>query len=93
MPVAEECLFRGIVFRGIYDRSHILAWIVSAGLFALVHVIGYFGSAAPLTLLLCFLQYIPAGICLAASYRLSGSILSPILIHAAVNFVGMMILR
>ncbi len=93
VPVAEECLFRGIVFRGIYDRSHILAWIVSAGLFALVHVIGYFGSAAPLTLLLCFLQYIPAGICLAASYRLSGSILSPILIHAAVNFVGMMILR
>ena len=93
VPVAEECLFRGIVFRGLYDRSHVLAWIVSASLFALVHILGYIDSIRSTQLLLCFLQYIPAGICLAASYRLSGSILSPILIHAAVNFVGMMILR
>lgn len=93
VPAAEESLFRGVVFRGIYSHSPLLAWIVSVGLFALVHILGYIGSASLPTLLLCFLQYIPAGICLAASYRLSGSIFSPILIHAAVNFVGMMVLR
>lgn len=93
VPVAEECLFRGIVFRGMYDRSPTLAWILSVGLFALVHILGYIGTYPPVRLLLCFLQYIPAGVCLAMAYRLSGSLLSPILIHAAVNFVGMMALR
>ena len=88
-PVAEECLFRGLVFRGIYDRSPVLAWILSVSLFAAIHIIGYLGAYPLPTLLLCFVQYIPAGICLAAAYRLSGSIICPILIHVAVNFVGM----
>lgn len=93
VPVTEESLFRGVVFRGIYDRSPVAAWCLSTLLFALVHILGYIGAYPPVRLLLCFVQYIPAGICLAGAYRLSGSILSPILIHAAVNFVGMMVLR
>lgn len=93
VPIAEECLFRGVVFRGLYDRSPALAWVVSILLFAAVHILGYIGDASPLRLLLCLIQYLPAGVCLAASYRLSGSLLSPILIHAAVNFVGMIALR
>lgn len=93
VPATEECLFRGLVFRGMYDRSPILAWVLSVGLFSAVHIVGYVGSYPIQTLLLCFLQYIPAGICLAGAYRLSGSLLSPILIHALVNFVGMMSLR
>lgn len=93
VPIAEEILFRGVVFRGIYDRSPVLAWVLSITAFALVHILGYIGAHPPVQLLLCFLQYIPAGICLAAAYRLSGSILSPILIHAGVNCIGMMILR
>ena len=92
-PITEECLFRGIVFRGIYDRSPVLAWILSVSLFAAVHIIGYLGAYPLSTLFLCFVQYIPAGICLAAAYRFSGSILTPILIHAVVNCIGMMALR
>ena len=93
VPITEESLFRGVVFRGIYDRSPSLAWILSVVTFALLHIVGYIGAYSPVRLLLCFVQYIPAGICLAEAYRLSGSLLSPILIHAAVNFVGMMVLR
>ena len=93
VPIAEECLFRGLVFRGIYDYSPLLAWIVSILLFAAVHVTGYIGQYPFTTILLCFAQYIPAGACLAGAYRLSGSLLSPILIHALVNFVGMLALR
>ena len=92
-PVAEEILFRGLLFRGVYDRSPIFAWIGSVALFSAVHILGYIGTEAPLTLLLCFVQYIPAGICLAGAYRLSGSLLCPILIHTLVNFFGMMSLR
>ena len=93
VPITEECLFRGVLFRGIYDRAPWAAWVVSAALFSFVHVMNYVGVIPPLPLLLCFLQYVPAGICLAAAYRLSGSLLCPILIHAAVNAVGVLSMR
>ena len=93
VPFAEECLFRGLVFRGIYDHSPALAWIVSVLLFSAIHVTGYIGAYPITTILLCFIQYIPAGVCLAGAYRISGSLLSPILIHALVNCLGMLALR
>lgn len=93
VPITEECLFRGLVFRGLYDRSGILAWVISTLLFSAVHITGYIGAYPFETVLLCFVQYIPAGVCLAGAYRLSGSLLSPILIHALVNFVGMLSLH
>ena len=93
VPIAEECLFRGLAFRGLYDRSPVLAWIFSVSLFSAVHIIGYIGAYPFSRILLCFIQYIPAGICLALTYRLSGSLLSPILIHALVNLMGMIALR
>ena len=93
VPITEETLFRGLVFRGLYDKSPVLAWILSVVLFSLVHILGYISAYPFHTLLLCFVQYLPAGILLAAAYRLSGSLLTPILIHALVNFFGMMALR
>ena len=89
-PIAEECLFRGLLFRGVYDRSPALAWVLSVGLFAAVHVTGFIGSYAPLELLLAALQYIPAGIVLCFAYARGGSILSPILTHALINFLAVM---
>ena len=92
VPITEECLYRGLIFRGLYDRSPALAWIISAAVFSAVHLLGYTGYELR-TLFLCFLQYLPAGLCLAAAYRLSGSLIPPILIHAAVNTMGMIALR
>jgi len=93
VPIIEECFYRGLIFRGLYERSPLAAWLVSVILFSFIHIMNYIGSYPAATLFLCFLQYVPAGICLAAAYRLSGSLLSPILIHAAVNAVGMLSLR
>ena len=92
-PITEEMLFRGLVFRGLYDHTPGLAWVFSVALFALIHILGYIGAYPFKTLLLCFLQYLPAGICLAAAYRLSGSLLCPILIHALVNLAAILSLR
>ena len=93
VPIAEESLFRGLLFRGLHDRSPFLAWLLSILLFAGVHVMNYLGAYPASTIFLCFLQYIPAGVCLAGAYRVSGSIFCPILIHATVNFLGVMALR
>lgn len=93
VPVTEEVFHRGLIFRGLYDRSPAAAWILSVTLFCCIHVMGYLGQCGGLTFFLCFLQYVPAGIALAAAYRLSGNILAPILIHTLSNLLGMLALR
>jgi len=88
VPPVEECLFRGLIFRGLYGKSRWAAYLVSMAAFAFVHISGFIGSHSPLQLLLCFLQYLPAGLCLAWSYTKADTIFAPILIHAAVNAFG-----
>ncbi len=89
-PIVEETVFRGLLFRGLCDRSPIAAWCLSVGLFALSHVAGYWGQFHIPLLLLVFCQYIPAGICLALAYRLSGTFVCPVLIHALINLIGVL---
>lgn len=88
VPTAEEMIFRGLLFRGIYDRCKIAAWILSAGLFSVVHIVGYIGKYTPLMLVLAFLQYLPAGIVLAFLYKKTGTIATPILTHTFINLIG-----
>lgn len=93
VPVAEELLFRGLLFRGIYDRSPVGAWIISVVSFCVVHIVGYIGIYEPMALLLAFIQYLPAGICLALAYQKSDTIIAPILIHIAINQIGISLVR
>lgn len=88
VPPTEECLFRGLIFRNLYDKNRTLAYIVSTAAFAVVHLIGFLGVYTPTELLAALLQYIPAGLCLAWAYERSGTILTPILIHSIVNTIG-----
>lgn len=85
VPTAEECLFRGLIFGRLHSVNKYLAYAVSVVAFCAVHVVGYLGSYPTATLALCFAQYIPSGLLLAWSYRHSGSIIAPILIHTAIN--------
>ena len=93
VPVAEECLYRGVVFGNLLKRSSVAAYLVSTILFCAIHVMGYIGSYEPMTLLLCAIQYIPAGICLAWAYRRADSIFAPILMHAIINAIGIFSVR
>ena len=88
-PVTEELLFRGLLFRGLYDHSPLAAHLVSMVLFSSIHVSGYFGVYDVKTLALCFLQYLPAAYCLNLAYRRSGTILAPIFMHMLINFVAL----
>lgn len=92
VPTTEEVIFRGLLFRGIYDRCPLAAWILSIGLFSAVHILGYIGSYSPLNLLLAFLQYLPAGWVLALSYKKTDTILTPVFIHTLVNLIGILLM-
>ena len=93
VPTAEEMLHRALVFGTLWHKSPVLAYCVSAILFSAIHVVGYIGLYEPPMLLASFIQYIPAGICLACTYRKSENILAPILVHTAVNAIGMFSMR
>lgn len=84
-PVAEEIFYRGLFFRKLFDVKPWLGYVVSMVVFAAIHTVGYVGSEEPVILLLCCLQYLPAGYCLCWCYRQSGNILSPILMHILFN--------
>ena len=93
MPIAEECFYRGLIFRNLYDKSPFLAYALSMILFSLAHVLAYVGMEDFGTLALCFIQYLPPAFALAWCYRRSGSIFAPILIHMVVNQTGMLLMR
>ena len=93
VPVTEELLFRGVLFAGLYNRSRIAAYAVSAAMFCAVHVIGYIGTYPLQTLLLCLLQYIPPSLCLGWAYAKSDSVIAPVLIHTLVNALGVLSMR
>lgn len=88
VPVTEECIVRGLVFQGIHRRNRILAYALSTLAFCAIHLVGYVGLYSPLTLLLCALEYIPAGICLAWAYEKADTIFAPILMHCLINAVS-----
>jgi membrane protease YdiL (CAAX protease family) len=62
-------------------------------LFSLIHITGYIGCYPPKTLVLCFLQYLPAAYCLNFAYRRSGTIAAPILTHMLVNLAALSAMR
>ena len=93
VPVVEETLYRGLIFQQLQRKHRLLAYIVSAAVFSSIHVVGFIGSASWLTLTLCFMQYLPAGIALAWAYERADTIVAPVLIHMIVNQIGMSTMR
>ena len=91
-PIAEEILFRGLLFSGLRPRSRFWAYVVSILAFSALHVISFVGSAPVLTLALCFVQYLPASFGLAWALEYSGSIYAPIAVHMLANAVSMRVL-
>ena len=93
VPPFEECIFRGLIFRNLYSKSKWAAYTVSILAFSIIHIIGYFGQYSAWELLIAVAQYLPAGLCLAWAYARSDTIFAPILIHAAINFIGIRQMR
>ncbi len=92
-PLTEEVLYRGLIFRNLWQSSRAAAYLLSMAAFAAVHVLGYIGSTDITTLVLCFIQYLPAGLCLAWTYTKADNIFAPVVVHAIVNAVAIGALR
>ena len=93
VPIAEESLYRGLLFCGFHRKSRIVAYILSTVVFALIHVSGYIGEVSPSFFALSLLQYLPAGVCLAWAYEKTDTIWTPILMHMTINLLSISLLR
>ena len=93
VPFAEELLYRGLIFRNLWQSSKAGAYLLSMIAFSAIHVLGYLGSADLTRLVICFIQYLPAGLCLAWTYTKADNIFAPMVVHALVNAVAIGALR
>ncbi len=92
VPLAEETIFRGLVFNSLRPYNRIAAYVLTIAAFSAIHIIGYIGSYPFLTLVLCFLQYIPASFALVWAMEYSGSIWTSICIHTLANAFSMLMM-
>lgn len=92
-PVSEELLFRGLVFRVLYRKNPVFGYVISVLAFCAIHVVGYIGEYDSITLLICYIQYIPSALAMCIAYAKSDSIFAPILIHMTLNLVCVINLR
>jgi membrane protease YdiL (CAAX protease family) len=85
-PIAEEVVFRGVLFQGLRARSGFwVAALVSAGLFTLAHLGeggGWLASAVIVSGIL------PLGVVFAALVERRGTLLVSIVAHATYNAIG-----
>jgi membrane protease YdiL (CAAX protease family) len=83
-PVAEETLFRGLVF-GSFRKHRLLAYAVTTVLFCFLHVWRSVVSTGDLRYFLLALEYVGPSVALIVSYEQSGTIWAPIVLHAGIN--------
>lgn len=89
-PMLEELLFRGIIFRTLRTKGRLLAHVVAAGLFGLLHV--YSGLLdGDITQLVHMLPYVLMGLAFGYAYEKKGTIFVPIIIHALNNFIAILL--
>ena len=91
-PFVEEVLFRGLVFGCIRENSRVVAYAVSALLFAFTHVWTFALSSWDLSYLILMLQYLVPALVFAWAFERSGTLWTSILLHAAVNALALYVI-
>lgn len=93
VPVTEETLYRGLIFGSLQKKNTALAYVISALAFSAIHVVGYIGVLSPWHLVLSLVQYLPGGIVLALACHKGDSVWASILLHMAINQIGISSMR
>ena len=93
VPIAEECLFRGLLFVPLCRKNRILGYAVTVVVFSAIHIVGYLDSYDAVSLLICVMQYAPGAAVLCWACESSDSLVPPILIHMTINTIGILFAR
>jgi membrane protease YdiL (CAAX protease family) len=88
-PMTEETLVRGLVFGNLRRKSRVLAYVVTALLFASMHTLGYVTEMSALSIVYNMLIYGLPSVALCVCYEYAGTIWAPIALHMIINAIGM----
>lgn len=88
-PLTEEALIRGLIFGNIRKKNRILAYILTALIFAAMHVAPYVLEMDVFNVLYNLLVYGLPSVALCLCYEYAGNIWGPIALHMVVNALGM----
>ncbi len=88
-PLTEETLLRGLVFGCLRRKNRILAYVVTALAFGLIHILGYIMQMDPVTFGLNLLLYALPSVALCAAYEYAGTVWAPIALHMILNALSM----
>ncbi len=89
-PIAEEIVFRGLVFRRLREQwGTMSALLISSALFALIHLPYWWLSGAKSGGDLCFslLEIAGIGALLCGLFRWTNSLWTPLVYHVFNNFI------
>lgn len=84
-PLAEEALFRGVIFGFFRKKSRVLAYAMSFICFSAIHVWAYALVSPDWTILVNLIQYLPPTIALCYAYEKGDNIFCPVILHMIVN--------
>lgn len=88
-PLTEETLIRGLIFGNIRRKNRFLAYLVTAVVFAGMHMLSYLGEMNGMNILYNLLAYGLPSVALCLCYEYGGTIWAPIAMHMVVNAMGM----
>ncbi len=88
-PMTEEALIRGLIFGNLRNKNRTLAYIITALVFALMHVLPYIFEMSLPTFGYNLLVYGLPSVALCVCYEYSGTIWGPIALHMIINALGM----
>lgn len=86
-PIAEETLFRGVLFGSLREKNRVLAYIVSLGVYVAFSIFPYLMHYSGLTVVFYAMDVIPFAFALTWCYERTGTVWSPVLYHALYNLV------
>ena len=88
-PIAEEVLFRGVLFGSFARRRRWLGWVVSIAVFCVYHVWQFAVVEQDWKVLLSALEYIPLSAAITYCYDRTETIWTPIFFHIFTNSLAL----
>ena len=88
-PVTEETLVRGLIFGSLREKSRPAGYVISALIFAAMHIYQYLGDMLPADILVNIIIYGFPGMVFCFCYEYAGTIWAPIILHMILNAISM----